>query len=200
LRSWCCPRHKSDFPERLAADTAYGTGGNLAWLMQRGIEPHIPVLDRAGQTNGVFTRNEFTFDRDRNVFVCPGGKDLRLTLERDNGVRSRDCAHCPLKLQCTTAPKRSLSVSAHEEVRQHVAGLAATAAFKQSARELRKVEMLFAHLKRNLNFRRLRLRGMTGARDRMHARGGRAESPQARQADRLLAAAAVGGLRVIGLW
>jgi transposase len=157
-------------PKRLAADTAYGSGGNLAWLMQRGIEPHIPVLDRAGQTNGVFTRNDFTFDRDRNVFVCPGGKDLRLALERDNGVliyraRRPDCAHCPLKPKCTTAAYRSLSVSAHEDVRQHVAGLATTAAFKQSARERRKVEMLFAHLKRNLNFRRLRLRGMTGARD-----------------------------------
>jgi hypothetical protein len=38
-------------PKRLAADTAYGSGGNLAWLMQRGIEPHIPVLDRAGQAS-----------------------------------------------------------------------------------------------------------------------------------------------------
>jgi transposase len=157
-------------PKRLAADTAYGSGGNLAWLMERGIEPHIPVLDRAAQTNGVFTRDHFTFDRDRNVFVCPGGKDLRFTLDRGNGVliyraRSRDCAGCPLKPQCTTAPQRSLSVSAHEDVRQHVAALAATEAFKQSARERRKVEMLFAHLKRNLNFRRLRLRGMTGARD-----------------------------------
>jgi transposase len=157
-------------PKRLAADTAYGSGGNLAWLMQRGIEPHIPVLDRAAQTNGVFTRNDFTFDRDRNVFVCPGGKDLRFTLDRGNGVliyraRSRDCVDCPLKPQCTKAPQRSLSVSAHEDVRQHVAALAATDAFKQSARERRKVEMLFAHLKRNLNFRRLRLRGMTGARD-----------------------------------
>jgi hypothetical protein len=96
-------------PKRLAADTAYGSGGNLAWLMQRGIEPHIPVLDRSAQTNGVFTRNDFTFDRANNAFICPGGKDLRLTLERNNGVliyraRSRDCAHCPLKLQCTTAP------------------------------------------------------------------------------------------------
>ena len=53
----------------------------------------------------------------------------------------------------------------HEEVRQHVAALASTSAFKNSARLRRKVEMLFAHLKRNLNFRRLRLRGMTGARD-----------------------------------
>jgi transposase len=157
-------------PKRLAADTAYGSGGNLAWLMERGIEPHIPVLGRPGQTNGVFTRNEFTFVRDRNVFICPGGKDLRLAHERDNGMliyraRSPDCAGCALKSQCTKAPSRMLSVNAHEEVRQHVASLARTEAFKRSARERRKVEMCFAHLKRHLNFRRLRLRGMTGARD-----------------------------------
>ena len=58
-----------------------------------------------------------------------------------------------------------LSVNAHEEVRQYVASLAGTEAFKKSACQRRKVEMLFAHLKRTLNFRRLRLRGMTGARD-----------------------------------
>lgn len=166
-------RTKSTFdlrPERLAADTAYGSGGMLAWLMQRRIEPHIPVLDRSAQTNGVFSRNDFAFDRDRNLYICPGGKELRLAHERDNGMliyraRSRDCAGCPLKPQCTTASMRSLSVSPHEDVRQHVASLAETEAFKKSARERRKVEMLFAHLKRNLNFRRLRLRGMTGARD-----------------------------------
>ena len=60
---------------------------------------------------------------------------------------------------------RVVSVNTHEEVRQYVASLAETEAFKRSARERRKVEMLFAHLKRHLNFRRLRLRGMTGARD-----------------------------------
>jgi transposase len=157
-------------PKRLAADTAYGSGGMLAWLMERGIEPHIPVLDRAGQTNGAFTRNDFTFDRERNVFICPGGKDLRLGHERDNGMllyraRGPDCAGCALKSQCTTSAYRSLSVNPHEEVRQHVASLAGTAAFRRSARERLKVEMLFAHLKRHLNFRRLRLRGMTGARD-----------------------------------
>jgi transposase len=157
-------------PRRLAADTAYGSGGMLAWLMKRGIEPHIPVLDRSAQTNGVFRRNDFTFDRDHNAYICPGGKELRLAHERDNGMliyraRSRDCADCALKAQCTTAAYRSLSVNAHEEVRQHVASLAGTEAFKKSARERRKVEMCFAHLKRHLNFRRLRLRGMTGARD-----------------------------------
>lgn len=158
-------------PEKLAADTAYGSGGNLAWLMERGIEPHIPVLDRSAQTNGVFTRNDFTLDRVNDVYICPGGKALRRAGQRsDNGIliyraSSTDCAGCSLKAQCTKGPSRVLSVNAHEEVRQHVARLAQTEAFKQSARLRRKVEMCFAHLKRNLNFRRLRLRGMTGARD-----------------------------------
>jgi hypothetical protein len=39
-------------PKKLAADTAYGSGGNLAWLMERRIVPHIPILDRTSQTNG----------------------------------------------------------------------------------------------------------------------------------------------------
>jgi hypothetical protein len=54
----------------------------------------------------------------------------------------------------------------HEDEREHVRQLAGTAAFKTSACERRKVEMLFAHLKRNLGFRRLRLRGPTGAGDK----------------------------------
>ena len=65
----------------------------------------------------------------------------------------------------TINPGGVLSVNAHEDVRQHVVSLAGTEAFRRSARARRKVEMCFAHLKRNLNFRRLRLRGMTGARD-----------------------------------
>lgn len=70
-------RTKSRFdlqPKRLAADTAYGSAGNLAWLMERGIEPHIPIFDRTSQTNGVFTRNDLTFDRERNVFICRAAK------------------------------------------------------------------------------------------------------------------------------
>jgi hypothetical protein len=158
-------------PEKLAADTAYGSGGMLAWLTERRITPHIPVLDRSHQTNGVFTRNDFTFNPDKNVYVCPGGKELRFIHQRpENGIliylaRVRDCSVCPLKARCTKGAMRRLSVNPHEQIRQHVAALAGTEAFKKSARARRKVEMLFAHLKRNLNFRRLRLRGITGARD-----------------------------------
>ena len=126
-------------PKQLAADTAYGSGGNLAWLMERGIEPHIPVIDRSGQTNGMFTHRDFTFDRDRNRFICPGGKELTFTCARGNDIlmyraRRDDCAACPLKSQCTTATYRALSVNVHEEVRRHVASLATTEAFKPNFR------------------------------------------------------------------
>jgi hypothetical protein len=101
-------------PKQLAADTAYGSGGMLAWLTQRGIEPHIPVLDRAGQTNGMFTRRDFTYDRDRNLFICPGGKELTFTCARGNNARPRPSGIYP-------------------STRRHVAALSTTAAVRPSA-------------------------------------------------------------------
>jgi len=43
------------WPERLAADAGYGSAENLAWLVhERGIEPHIPVVDKSARTDGTF--------------------------------------------------------------------------------------------------------------------------------------------------
>jgi len=51
------------WPERLAADAAYGSVENLAWLVhERGIEPHIPVFDTSKRTDGTFSRDDFTYD------------------------------------------------------------------------------------------------------------------------------------------
>jgi transposase len=65
-------------PERLAADTAYGSAEMLAWLVdEQAIEPHIPVFDKSQRTDGTFSRDDFTYDRDRDVYLCPAGKHLR---------------------------------------------------------------------------------------------------------------------------
>jgi hypothetical protein len=48
-------------PERLTADTAYGTGKLLAWLLDKGITPHIPVWERYQPTDGMFSRLDFTY-------------------------------------------------------------------------------------------------------------------------------------------
>jgi Transposase DDE domain len=52
-----------------------------------------------------------------------------------------------------------------EASRDEARTIAATPEYKRSRRERKKVEMLFAHLKRILKLDRLRLRGLTGAQD-----------------------------------
>src|SRR5450759_442525 len=66
-------------PERLVADTAYGTGKFLSWLIGAGITPHIPVWDKSTREDGTFSRTDFTFDNERNVYVCPASKLLTTT-------------------------------------------------------------------------------------------------------------------------
>lgn len=61
-------------PQRLAADSAYGSGLMIGWLMQRQIEPHIPLLDHEHQTNGFFTRADFIFDAAAQCVHLPRRK------------------------------------------------------------------------------------------------------------------------------
>src|ERR1700756_4589296 len=67
-------------PERLAADTAYGSAANLNWLVNdKKIAPHIPVVDKSGREDGSLSREHFTFDQERDVYTCPTGKLLKTT-------------------------------------------------------------------------------------------------------------------------
>jgi len=158
-------------PQRLAADTAYGSGKTLKSLMDRGIEPHIPVWDKSNETKGKYTKADFTYDKDHDLYICPGGKHLTCTGKVDQGrilpyrASTRDCRSCALKLRCTSAPARKVSRDIDEDVRDQVRALANTAAFQRSRHERKKVEMAFAHMKRILKLDRLRLRGLSGARD-----------------------------------
>src|SRR5712672_1548763 len=94
-------------PDRLAADTAYGTGKFLGWLVGTGITPQIPVWDKSNREDGTFSRSDFTFDRERNVYVCPAGKLLTTTgsVGDDHALRylasKRNCDACTLKPQCS---------------------------------------------------------------------------------------------------
>ncbi|MDH5750419.1 MAG: transposase [Rhodospirillales bacterium] len=159
-------------PRRLAADTAYGTGKSLAWLMEQGIEPHIPVWDRSKRKDGTFSRADFTYYPERDVYLCPNGKTLKTTgkVLSDNTLRylasTHDCGVCPMKARCCPNMSfRRIPRDVNEYARDYARSLAATEPFETSRRERKKVEMLFAHLKRHMGFERLRLRGFSGAND-----------------------------------
>ena len=78
----------------------------------------------------------------------------------------RDCDGCELKPQCCPGqPARKIPRSIHEGARDMARDLSLTDAYATSTRERKKVEMLFAHLKRILKLDRLRLRGPNGAKD-----------------------------------
>ena len=160
-------------PERLAADSAYGSAATLNWIVnEKKIAPHIPVIDKSKREDGSLSREDFTFDKERNVYVCPQGKLLHTTGRVHDGetllyrARTSDCGPCPLKAKCCPkAPWRKIPCSIYEDARAAARALANTQAFEQSRRDRKRVEMLFAHLKRILKLGRLRLRGPCGAQD-----------------------------------
>jgi len=105
------------------------------------------------------------------MHICPGGAELTSTGNIDQGhivyyrANKNDCSACLLKPKCTTAPMRKVTRDVNEDVRDCIRALANTEAFQQSRRERKKVEMRFAHMKRILKLDRLRLRGLSGAKD-----------------------------------
>jgi hypothetical protein len=122
----------------------------------------------------MFSRLDFTYDAERDVYLCPNGKPLRTSgTVHDGRVRNYlshpgDCRVCNLKERCTRAPFRKVARDINEEARDHARSLKGTPEFEQSSNERKKVEMRFAHLKVHHGFERMRLRGLTGARDEFH--------------------------------
>ena len=161
-------------PDWLAADTAYGTGKLLAWLLGKNITPHIPVWERYPSTDGMFSRSDFTYDAERDVYVCPNGRLLRTSgTVHDGRVRNylsqpQDCRACTLKQRCMRAPFKKIARDINEDARNHARSLKGTPEFERSSNARKKVEMRFAHLKVQHGFERMRLRGLTGARDEFH--------------------------------
>ena len=160
-------------PEYLAADTAYGSAEMLNWVVnEKKIAPHIPVIDKSKREDGTFSREEFRFDKERNVYICPAGKLLTTTgqIGPDHAIRYfaslPDCRACALKPKCCpNMPARRIVRDVNEDARDIARALIKTEDFEQSRRNRKRVEMLFAHLKRILKLGRLRLRGPCGAQD-----------------------------------
>ena len=102
-------------PKRLAADTAYGTGKFVGWLVkQKKIIPHIPVWAKSDRQDGIFSRSDFHRDGRRGIYICPAGKRLQTSGTIHDGrtllyrASKLDCDACPIRAKCcTTAQARN---------------------------------------------------------------------------------------------
>jgi transposase len=161
-------------PERLAGDSAYGSAEMLHWLVEeQKITPHIPVIDKSTRQDGTFARADFAYDAEADAYTCPEGKTLTTSGTVVNEGTTRIyrgstfvCGPCQLKEQCCpNTPARKIPRSIYEGAREVARSLAGTPAIERSRQDRKRVEMLFAHLKRILKMGRLRLRGPCGAQD-----------------------------------
>lgn len=168
------------FPNKLVGDTGYGSAEMLGWLVEeRGIEPHIPVWDKSKRTDGTFSREDFAYDKAADQYTCPGGHTLQRyrrnftnsrppKVSKDGTIKYRaaklNCSQCALKTRCCpNQPARAVTRSVHEEARDVARAVRGTDAYMTSFIQRRKVEKLFAHLKRYIGVSMMRLRGPKGA-------------------------------------
>ena len=135
-------------PSRLVADGGYGSADMVGWLVdERGIEPHVNLIDKSERTDGTFSRSDFAFDTERDLYVCPGGKELRKSrrafsmpregVAKDGAIRYRaaqhDCDACVLKPKCCpNMPARKIARSVHEAARDKARAIAKTEEFPPS--------------------------------------------------------------------
>ncbi len=168
-------------PERLIGDTAYGAAELLGWMVnEKAIEPHVPVCDKTQRNDETLSSSDFQWNEQADEYRCPQGNALRMQRRVFKNLRTHitkagtiiyrasqsDCASCPMKARCCpNTPMRKIARSIHESARDVARDIAKTDAYKQSRKDRKKVEMLFAHLKRIMKLDRLRLRGLTGAHD-----------------------------------
>jgi transposase len=123
-------------PRHVTGDTMYGTTDNIVALEREHIKAYVPIADLTQRTP-FFRQQDFQYDAQRDVYVCPAGKELRFdrphSTERQLRYRARakDCNHCPLKAQCTTSKQgRSLCRSVDEQYLDRVRGYHTTEPYK----------------------------------------------------------------------
>src|SRR6476660_3962860 len=159
-------------PESVAADTTYGNGEFLQWLLDRNITPYMRTRDSIHRKNSPFYGPEqFTYQPESNSYRCPAGEQLHYV-----GLNVRNRAHayvgsatrcgaCSQKPQCTRGQYKYLAIHMHEPARQRARDLADTPAFASAQRERKKVEAMFAELKNVIGLRRVRLRRLKFVRE-----------------------------------
>ena len=133
------------------------------------------MFDKSARDDGTFSRGDFNYNQEADIYVCPAGKVLTSTgtLVNDGATllyraSKHDCDDCELKPRCCPKmPARKVPRSIHEQARDVARDIAKTEIYVTSRRERKKIEMLFAHLKRIMRLDRLRLRIPSGAQDEL---------------------------------
>jgi transposase len=152
-------------PRQVTGDTAYGTTQNIAAVERAGIRAYVP-LSGAGKARPFFSKEEFAYDTEEDLYRCPAGEVLlprtnnkarRLTVYK---ARAGTCEACELRPECTTNKTgRQVLRYFDERYVDRVRSYRCTFPYEKALRKRRVwVEPLFAEAKDLHGMRRFRLR------------------------------------------
>ncbi len=154
----------------VVADRGYFKIEDIEACDQAGLTPHVPKPQRGPAVrNGFFRKDEFRYDPDRNVYVCPAGE----TLSPHHVGKSRDlkkidysnpaaCPTCPLRARCTTNVRRVSRLENEAVLDQMAARLKARPQLLDRRRET--VEHPFGSIKQWMNQGAFLMRGLDNVR------------------------------------
>jgi len=142
----------------VVADRGYFQAEDIAACEDAEMTPYVPKPDRGpAKRDGLFPKEAFTFDPDKDGYICPGGKFLRLRsigkirdVERRIYTGVNVCGDCNLKSQCTMSSYRQLSRYANEAQLDRMAERVATRPELQDIRR-QTVEHPFGTIKQWMN-------------------------------------------------
>lgn len=153
-------------PHHVTGDSVYGTIPNLKAIEGAGIRAYMPAIDYTWGKRTLFRKDDFAYDEERDVYVCPAGEVLRNTGARKKLRLTRyvaapeTCNACPLKSKCTEGKSgRAVNRNFDEGYFERVKGYYGLEAYKKAMRK-RKVwiEPMFAEAKQWHGMERVRLR------------------------------------------
>jgi transposase len=110
-------------PEVCVADSKYGTIDNYLTCYDLGIKSHFQSFEKthrgSGRQKGIFAKEEFIYDPERDVFICPEGEELRrrrFSKQRRQWEYTASlsvCRNCSFLSKCTRS-KTGRSLKRHE--------------------------------------------------------------------------------------
>jgi hypothetical protein len=156
-------------PQKVVADTGYGSDRNVVAAEARGVDLQSPVGGKPPANEGQLTLNDFVIEpSNETVSRCPNGcQPLSSVHDQQTGqtttvMGSSDCSTCALRGRCPVKPARGQFVLRHTPAERRLASRRAqqaTEAFRTSYAIRAGVESLNSGLKRRMGMGRLRTRG-----------------------------------------
>jgi len=152
-------------PKSLGADKGYAAGEFIHNLVNENIAPHIPIFEYQRHNHkGIYTREEFEYDKAKDIFVCPEGKELKYwgihkrSRQHVYRAHTKDCKVCSKKQECTKDKGRSIGYHIYEESINKAKQLNKTKAYRISQRMRKRIEELFGEAKEFMGLRGAKFR------------------------------------------